>query len=248
MKLSSIKTQVIIFLACLAVFLSVKDKDTTFLLTTFFAVISCAFIESLLLYLRDKKFTVTDSSIISGLIIGYVLSSDQSLWVFLSASFLAIGSKNLIRFNKKHLFNPAAFGIFLTVILLGAETQWKGTYLWYVLVPAGAYFNLKVRKLEIIIGYFLAALLLFGTQAFIQKTPLLTVFGYLSYFYIFIMVVEPKTTPIKPLGKYLFGIGVAILIFILTEAGARFDVELASLLSLNIFVPLLNKLSARRVL
>jgi Na+-translocating ferredoxin:NAD+ oxidoreductase RnfD subunit len=139
MKLTSIKKQVIIFLACLALFLSIKDRDATFLLTTFFAVISCAFIESLLFYLRNKKFTVTESSIISGLIIGYVLSSDHPWWMFLLASFLAIGSKHLIRFNKRHLFNPAAFGIFLTTILFGAQTQWKGTYLWYILIPAGLY-------------------------------------------------------------------------------------------------------------
>jgi Na+-translocating ferredoxin:NAD+ oxidoreductase RnfD subunit len=45
------------------------------------------------------------------------------------------------------------------------------------------------------------------------------------------------------MGKYLFGAGVATLIFVLTEAGVRFDAELFSLLIMNAAVPLLNRLS-----
>jgi len=160
----------------------------------------------------------------------------------LLASFLAMCSKYLIHIHKKHLFNPAAFGIFLSVILFGASTQWKGTYMWYILIPFGAYFIFKIRKLEVLIGYGISALGLFGTQALMQKAPLLNIFGYLSYFFIFIMMIEPKSTPVKPAGKFIFGVGVAAFIFILTQFGVRFDAELCSLLILNLFVPLLNKI------
>lgn len=223
-------------------YLSFKDKNAIFLLTTFITVISAIGIESTILFFKNKKISITDSSIISGLIIGYVLSSDNPWWIFILASLLAICSRHLIHFNKKHLFNPAAFGIFLTVIFFGASTQWKGTYLWYILLPFGLYFISKIQKLEVLIGYALTALSLFGIQAVMQKTPLFNMFGYLSYFYIFIMMIEPKTTPVKPPGKFIFGIGVAVLIFVLTEAGVRFDAELSSLLILNLFVPLLNKI------
>ena len=39
---------------------------------------------------------------------------------------------------------------------------------------------------------------------------------------------------------------IAAFIFILTEIGAKFDVELFSLLAMNAVVPLLNKLSVKR--
>ncbi|MFH0912957.1 MAG: RnfABCDGE type electron transport complex subunit D, partial [Candidatus Omnitrophota bacterium] len=210
--------------------------------TTFIAVISALGTESAILFLKNKKFSITASSIISGLIIGYVLSSDSPWWIFILASLLAISSKHLIRIGKRHLFNPAALGIFLSIILFGASGQWKGTYLWHILVPAGLYFIFKINKSEVIIGYGLAALGLFAIQAVIQKTPLLNIFGYLSYFYIFIMLIEPRTTPVKLAGKLIFGAGAAVLIFILTEAGVRFDAELCTLLVLNAFVPLLNKI------
>jgi len=241
-NLKSIKTQLIIFLCGFALYLSFKDKDAIFLLTTFIAVISAIGVESAILLLKDKKLSITDSSIISGLIIGYVLSCDNPWWMFILASLLAICSKHLIHFNKKHLFNPAAFGIFLVVIFFGAFTQWKGIYLWYILLPFGLYFIYKIQKLEVLIGYAITALGLFAIQAVMQRAPLSNIFGYLSYFFIFIMMIEPRTTPIKPVGKLVFGIGVEVLIFILTQVAVRFDAELCSLLILNLFVPLLNKL------
>ncbi len=241
-NLRSIKTQLIIFLCGFALYLSFKDKDAAFLLTTFIAVVSAMAIELVTMFFQSKKFRLTDSSIISGLIIGFVLSPDNSPWIFVLAAFFAISSKRLIRLEKKHLFNPAAFGIFLSVILFGASTQWKGTYMWYILMPFGAYFIFKIRKLEVLIGYAISALGLFGAQALMQKAPLLNIFGYLSYFFIFIMMIEPKTTPIKPAGKFIFGVGVAALIFILTQFGVRFDAELCGLLILNLSVPLLNKI------
>ena len=60
------------------------------------------------------------------------------------------------------------------------------------------------------------------------------------------MVIEPKTTPLNSLGKCIFGAGVAAAIFILTEAGAKFDAEIFSLLVMNAAVPLLNKLPLKR--
>jgi Na+-translocating ferredoxin:NAD+ oxidoreductase RnfD subunit len=144
------------------------------------------------------------------------------------------------------LFNPAAFGIFLVTVLLGVQTQWKGTYSWHIIVPFGLYFIYRIRRLELLLGYFLASLLLFGIQATQQKVPLSNIFGYLSYFYIFIMMIEPKTTPFKLPGEIIFGICVAVLIFIFTQIGVRFDVELCALLIVNPFVHFLNKIPQRR--
>jgi len=239
--LKSIKAQLVIYLTCFAIFLAIKDKNAIFLLTTGLAVFLALCVESAILYFRTKVFRLTSSPVITGLIIGYVLSSDQERWKFLVACALAILSKYLIVFKKKHIFNPAAFGIFLTLILFGASTQWKGTYVWYILIPSGVYFAQKIGKLKIVISYLLVSFALFGTQAIVQRIPLGHILGYLSYFYIFVMIIEPKTSPAKPRGQIIFGAGIAVLIFILTESGARFDVELFSLLILNMAVLLINK-------
>jgi Na+-translocating ferredoxin:NAD+ oxidoreductase RnfD subunit len=243
-KLKSIKTQLILYLFCFAIFLFLKDRDLAFLIAVVIAVVSALTSEAVILYFKTKALRLTESSIISGLIIGYVLSADEAWWKFLLASVLAILSKHLLKFKKRHIFNPAAFGIFLTLIFTGASTQWKGTYLRYIIVPCGFYFIYKIRKIEIISGYFLVSFALFGGQSILQKVSFGHIFGYLSYFYIFVMLIEPLTTPTKPWGKFFFGCGTALLIFILTEMGLSFDVELLSLLTLNAAVPILNKLSS----
>ncbi len=241
-KFNSIKTQLIFFLIGFEFYLSIIYKDVKFLLTSAIAVFSAIFIESIFNYLKEKKFSVTESSAISGLIIGFVLASDNSGWIFVAASVLAIGSKYLIRFKNRHIFNPAAFGIFLSTAFFGASTQWKDTYAWYILIPFGIYFIAKIRKIEILVSYFIVSLGLFTSQAFIQKTSLLNIFGYLSYFYIFIMLIEPKTTPVKPLTRVIFGAGVAVLLFIFNNIAVTFDAELCALLMANIGTILLSKI------
>lgn len=245
-NLKSLKTQLVIFLFCFAVYLVIIEKDVAFLLTMSIAAFFAIITESIILYFKAKKLVITESSVITGLIIGYVLATDNRWWIFVLACLFAIGSKYLIRFHKIHLFNPAALGIFLSILLFQAKTQWKGTYVWYILIPFGIYFITKIRKIEVLLGYGITTLVLFGIQAVMQKTSIFNIFGYLSYFYIFIMLIEPKTTPTKPIGKAIFGAGVAALIFILTETGVRFDAELVSLLAFNLTVPRLNKLTNKK--
>jgi enediyne biosynthesis protein E5 len=243
MKPISIKHQLVIFLVLLASGILFIDKDAHFLPVLFIAVISAAGVDAGFAYLKQKKLVITSSSLISGLIVGFVLASGQPAWIICLASVVAVGSKHLIRLRGRHIFNPAALGIFTVIILLNATTQWRGTYLWYCLAPAGLYFSYKIRKLEIISSYFIASLILFGGQALMQKVNPLHAFGYLSYFYIFVMIIEPKTTPVNFLGKIIFGTLLAAVIFVFTQAGVKFDAELSSLLILNATVPVLNKLS-----
>ncbi len=237
-SLKSIKTQLILYLACFAVFLAVKDRDVIFLTAVIIAVISAIAIESLIFFVKTRTFRITESSIISGLIIGYVLSSDNALWIFILASVSAILSKHFICLKQRHLFNPAAFGIFLSIILFGASTQWKGTYFWYILLPFGLYFVYKIRKIEIISGYAVVTLALFAIPTVLQGAPLRNIFGYLSYFYIFVMVVEPKTSPFGFAGKVLFGIVVSVISFVMYRVNLPFDADLPALLMGNLIFQL----------
>jgi Na+-translocating ferredoxin:NAD+ oxidoreductase RnfD subunit len=243
----AIKTQLVVFLLFFACFVSVVDRDAGFWVALGKAVFFAVSSETIFCYfLRSRKIIVSDSSVITGVILGFVLASDQPWWLLALSGFCAVASKHLIRFRNKHLLNPAAFGILLVILGLNAKTEWHGTYLWYILFPAGMYFAQRIRKMEILASYFLVALLLFGVQAWQQKIPFTTVFGYLSYFYIFIMVIEPKTTPVTFWGKIIFGGGVAGLIFLLTQIGVSFDAELASLLVFNLTVPFLNRMPQRK--
>ncbi len=241
-SLRPVKTQLIIFLFAFALFWAVRQRSLSFLAVLAIATSSAFLFELAFSWVQYKKIVLSSSAIISGLIIGYVLASDQAWWLFTSAAVFAITAKHLVRSNGKHLFNPAAVGIFLTVSLFHAQTQWNGTYLWYILAPAGIYFARIINKREVLLGYGVVSLLLFGTEAVLQGVPLVRIGGYLSYFFIFIMLIEPKTSAVTSLGKLFFGVGVAVLIFCFTHAGVRFGVELGSLMLMNVSVPFLNRI------
>ncbi|MDP2911382.1 MAG: RnfABCDGE type electron transport complex subunit D [Candidatus Omnitrophota bacterium] len=240
MTIRSIKVQLGIFLILFALYLSFISKETVFLSIFGISLIFAIAADSFITYLKTKKLIITESSVASGLIIGYVLSSSQAWWIIALASILAISSKHFIRFKSRHVFNPAGFGILMAVFLLGASTEWKGAYLWYIIIPFGIYFSFRIRKLELIAGYLIASLILFGGQALIQKVNILDIFGYLNYFFIFIMLIEPMTTPAAYYGKIIFGAGTGALIFILYLFGIK-EAELLALLFFNLSTPLLNK-------
>ncbi len=240
MNIKSIKVQLSIFLISFALYLSFIGKDRLFLLSIGISIIAAITTDFFITYLKTRKFIITESSIVSGLIIGYVISSSEAWWIIALASIFAIGSKHLIKFKARHIFNPAGFGILIAVFFLSASTEWKGANLWYIIIPFGIYFVLKIKKQEIVASYFIASFLLFGGQAIMHGINILDTLGYLNYFFIFIMLIEPMTTPMAYYGKIIFGAGAGALIFILYLIGVK-EAELAALLCLNFFTPLLNK-------
>jgi Na+-translocating ferredoxin:NAD+ oxidoreductase RnfD subunit len=246
-NLKSIKVQLNLFLVAFAIFLFLKEPNIVFLTGFFWAILFSVLLEGTFLYFKTKRFQTTESAFTSGLILGYVLSSESSWWMFLSAAVFAVGLKRLLRFRGKNLFNPAALGIFLTVFFLKGTTEWKGAYEWYVLIPAGFYIVYKIKKAGILGGYFAMSFLLFVPQALAQGSSLSDIPGYFNFFFIFIMLIEPKTTPPTRWSKMAFGAGVALLVFLLTEWGFRYEPELFALLILNALVPWLSKIQDFRL-
>ena len=238
----SIKVQINLFLAAFALYLYLKEPRLTLLAGFFWAILFAVLIEGAFLFHNTKKFQIAESALTSGLIIGYVLSAESSWWMFLCVAIFSVGLKRVLRFRGKNLLNPAALGIFLAALLLKGTTEWKGAYEWYILIPAGLYMVHKIKKMEIVWGYLGMSLALFIPQALLQGAPLSGIPGYFNLFFVFIMLIEPKTTPPTFWPKIAFGAGVALLAFLLTEWGFRYECELFALLVLNALVPLLNKI------
>ncbi len=246
-QLKSIKVQINLFLAVFALFLFIKEPRLAVVTGFVWPLLFSALLDAAVLFFKTRKFQITDSALTSGLILGLVLSSESPWWMFLAAAAFTIGLKYALRFHGKNLLNPAALGIFLAVLLLKGYTEWKGAYAWYILLPAGLYIVNKIRKTEIVLGYLGMSLLLFIPQALIQGSPLTDIPGYFNFFFIFIMLIEPKTTPATLTAKIAFGSGVAFLVFALTEAGFPYEPELFALILVNVLVPILNKLPALNI-
>jgi len=240
MNIKSIKVKLGVFLLLFSAYAAFLEKDIRFLLGLCVSVITSILADSIISYLKKKEFVLTESSVITGLIIGCVLPGSERWWLIALAALFAIVSKHVIKFHGRHFFNPAAFGVLISVFLLGASTEWKGAYIWYIIIPFGIYASFKIKKMELIISYFIASLILFGGQAVIQRVQIFNILGYLNYFFIFIMLIEPMTTPMTKFGKIIFGSGVGALIFILYALGIK-EAELLSLACFNLITPLLDK-------
>lgn len=233
-KSISIKSKLILFFSSFLLLISFLEKDGNLLIKGTIAVAAAIFAESLCLFIKNKSFKPTQSSWITGLIIGFVIASSQEWWVFLLAGFLAIILKHLIRFKGKHIFNPAALGIFLVVAIFNKATQWHGAYWWAVIIPLGLYFAWKIKKIPLVSVYFITYVLLSFVQWRWAGQSFWNQIYYANYFFIFVMLVEPKTSPSDFKKSIFFGIAVSVFSFILYWIKAPFEADLAALLMVNL--------------
>jgi len=241
MKNISIKLKLILFLFVFLVLVSLWEKDSNFFIKSIIAVLATVAAEGLCFFIKSRSFKLTQSSLITGLIIGFVLSSSQEWWLFLLAGFLAIILKHLIRFDGKHIFNPAALGIFLTVVIFNKAAQWHGAYWWGMIIPFGLYFAWKIRKISLVSTYFVTYVLLSLVQWCWFKQPFWNQIYYANWFFIFVMLVEPRTSPFKFTQNVFFGIIVSVFSFILYWVKLPFDADLPALLLGNLIFGLYSR-------
>lgn len=170
-------------------------------------------------FLLKRTFTMPLSAIITGLIVGTVSVNAPVFGVFIAA-FLAILSKFIIRWKGSHIFNPAVFGVIAVQVLNpaahsgavhGSSQIMEGfgpgglaVSMW--LVPLLILANWRARKLWVAISYLLATALLFYFTGVAKITSL----EVLPYYFAFIIVSEPKTSPWVKNEQIVFGIGIAI--------------------------------------
>lgn len=180
------------------------------------------------LWLKQKP-TLPLSAIITGLIIGSVSVNAPVLGAFIAA-VLAILSKFIIRLKGSHIFNPAVFGVIISQVLNpaahgpvahGASQVVEGFGVGgftvnLSLVPLLIFANYRARKLWISIPFLSATALLYyftglASLPSLNAQAVLRFLEVLPYYFAFIIVSEPKTSPNGKKEKLVFGIGIAIL-------------------------------------
>ena len=152
------------------------------------------------------------SPLVTGLSLSILLRTHEpALWM--AAPLLAVGSKFLLRFRGKHLFNPAAFAI-ATLLLVSDQVwvspgQW-GTATWLVLliVSAGGLVLTRSDRVDTAAGFAVCygGLLLWrclwlGDPLTIPLHQVQT--GSLLLF-TFFMITDPRSTPDSRAGRMVF--------------------------------------------
>jgi Na+-transporting NADH:ubiquinone oxidoreductase subunit NqrB len=184
------------------------------------------------------------SALITSLGLTLLFKADSMTTIALGA-FMAIGSKFLIRFNGKHLYNPANFGIIMSILLLGdawiSPGQWgSSAILLFFIGSAGFMIIFRVGRVD-------TSLAFIGTLFILEYARSILYLGWPHDFlfhkfmngslllYTFFMITDPVTTPNHKVSRWIWASGVAVVTFIL---GNWYQVHTAPVWALFFVTPL----------
>ncbi|CAI7727935.1 RnfABCDGE type electron transport complex subunit D [Bacillus altitudinis] len=170
---------------------------------------------------KRHKHTFPDGALLTGLIIGIVLSPATSFAVSVFTATAAILSKHVITYQKKPILNPAAFGLWLSVILFSSNQSWWGGMSllpWWtiILVVAGGYLvTSRVQKFPQVFAFLAAYGLIHLILGFIglmdASSAFMTPYLNAVLFPAFFMLTDPPTSPAKNRDQIIFGILCAVV-------------------------------------
>ncbi|MGL4597521.1 MAG: RnfABCDGE type electron transport complex subunit D, partial [Bacteroidia bacterium] len=167
-------------------------------------ILTCLAVQAIFIQLTSKDWSGLKSALITSFSLCLMLQAN-STWTFLLAAVLGISSKFLIRIRKKHIFNPANFGMVITMLLTGdawlSPGQWGSDGLLVFIVGCtGLVVLYRVKRLDTafafllgFLGYSFARNILFlgwPVDFFVHQlqTGSLVLFA-------FFMITDPMSTP-----------------------------------------------------
>lgn len=179
-----------------------------------------------------------ESASITALILTFIVGplSFAQHFLFLTAlGVLAMLSKYVIAVGRKHVFNPAALAVLVMGVVFGRGASWwiGGFYTLPLVVLGGLLVLLKIRRLGMVLGFFAVYLLAVFLGSGLPSVSLL---ASPVWFFIFVMLVEPLTSPSTRNLQVAFGVFVALALFFIQRLFPAFPYSLeASLLAGNVF-------------
>ena len=175
--------------------------------STVIIVIACLVINKILAAIFYNAPTNYESAYITALILVLIItppngSTPENITFLLAASGLAMASKYVLTFNKKHIFNPAAIAVVVTALgPMQSASWWVGTTAMLPFVLFGGF--LLVRKIHrermvlIFFGTTLITTILYSFMTGISPVSAVskTLMTSAMFFLGFVMLTEPLTTP-----------------------------------------------------
>ena len=182
------------------------------------------------------------TGLILALIITPVASNDYAGVGFLIyASAWAMASKYIFAIGKKHIFNPAAFGVAISALTINQAATW-----WvagnYVLLPflflGGLLIVRKIRGFDLVFSFTIATFfsVLITSSSGNLATPLIQTLLHSSFFFLaFVMLTEPLTMPPDLLRRIPYGIIVGLFFAPNVHIGSVYSTPELALLIGNVY-------------
>src|SRR5579872_4796258 len=218
----------------------------------FFSLLFSVFVLLFFGWFTNKIFAIFfdvstnfESVYITLLILSLVLTpikNFEDVQFFAWAAIAAISSKFIFVINRRHLFNPAAFGMFAATIATTAGARWWVGTSWMLptVLIGGLLIVRKVRKVDMILSFLAVAIaVILGTSLAKGSDFILTVkrifFDSPILFFAFVMLTEPFTTPAKKTLQAMYGALVGFLFAPQVHLGSLYTTPEIALLIGNVF-------------
>lgn len=223
------KMQMAVFLMLIAISAVLFEKRLLPLQMISLAVLTTVSTDMVLIRLRKVEPFLPSAAIVSGLIIGLLSAPTLPWYHTVVASVIAMVGKNFLRFGNRHIFNPAASGLFIAGLLFMHSVSWWGVsfrtlhidfislFFFLILLSPGYVSMIRLRRYKILISFlpvyilFVGAFQLFQHSFNVKNLLTDTVFDPTSIFFSLVMLPEPMTTPNNPSRQLLFGVFVATI-------------------------------------
>lgn len=189
-----------------------------------------------------------ESAVITALILGLIagpagLGSNIFFFSFLALTAMLL--KHLLVFRGRHIFNPAAVAVVLSFIVLNQGASWwvSSSHLLPLVIIFGFFLARKIGSggmiVSFLISFFVLTALLNPGIAGSLGSVLDLIWAVSVYsplfFFAFVMLPEPQTSPKKAGPKAVYGVAVAVFMVLLQNfLNIPYSMEL-SLLMGNIF-------------
>lgn len=186
-----------------------------------------------------------ESVYISVLIVALIFNPIQSvdtLVPFAWVAVLTMASKFIFAIGKKHLFNPVAIAAVITYFTINeSATWWVGTaFLMPFVVIGGMLIVRKMRRFDLVFSFFFTAVVTIFLFTIIRGGDLVTTLKSIAlhssfFFFAFVMLTEPLTTPPTKMLQIIYGGLVGILFAPQIQIAGIFSTPELALVVGNVF-------------
>ncbi len=201
--------------------------------------------ELLLVRFSQNEWRFPCSALLTGLIVGLVLSPQESWLVAAAAGIIATDAKYILRLGRLHIFNPAAVGLLAVYLLFSTGQSWWGGLsdlpapTIALLIVAGYLVADRANKLPAALAFLATSVCLFTLASF-QVAPSYVgdlfrpPFVNMALFFGFFMVTDPPTSPVSFSEQLLFGVIVGAISYLTYMLGHGLYFLLVGLIAGNL--------------
>lgn len=176
-----------------------------------------------LLFMKLKKTAsfIPWAGVVSGIIIALLANPKLSAYIIVLASFLSMFSKHFLIIHGRHIFNPAAFGLFFSHLIFKENISWWGVsfqkfgfdlkhLIFFVILLFPAYVSvMRLRRYRIIAAFLIMYVLLLSFIGL--SLNLSPPFDSTLLFFALVMLPEPMTSPNKRSRQIFYAVAAALI-------------------------------------